>query len=121
MYFETTDLCGELLKKNHKMYVIKNLKFEHIGTGSTRKKYINEVLINRNWHYSWSKFYFFKKNKNYFYAIKKVLPNIYQSLLGIIVSVFKINFFHLKLHFASLSGILNGIFLNKSLFRPKIK
>ena len=121
MYFETIDLCNELMNKNHKMYVIKNLNFEHIGTGSTKKKYVNEILINRNWHFSWSKFYFFKKNFNFPYALKKVIPNIYQSLLGIIASIFRLNFFHLKLHAASLSGIFNSIFLKKSLFRPKLK
>ena len=78
------EFFNELINKNHKMYVIKNLNFEHVGTGSAKKKYVNEILINRNWHFSWSKFYFFKKNFNYPYALKKVIPNIYQSLLGII-------------------------------------
>ena len=76
MYFETTDLCKKLLKLNHKFYIIKNLKFDHLGTGSTKKIYNHEILINRNWHFSWSKFYFFKKNNSYLYAVKKILPNI---------------------------------------------
>ena len=103
------------------MYILKDLKFTHLGTSSTDKKFNLAIQINRNWHFSWSKFYFFKKNFNYPYALKKVIPNIYQSLLGIIASIFRLNFFHLKLHKASLSGILNAIFLKKSLFRPKLK
>ena len=121
MYFETTDLCKDLIKKNHKFYIIKNLNFEHIGTGSTKKKYNEEILINRNWHFSWSKFYFFKKNNSYLYALRKVLPNIYQNLLGILISAVRLNSFNIKLHKASLSGVINSIFLKKPLYRPNIK
>lgn len=121
MYFETMDLCKELIKKQHKFFIIRDLKFDHLGTKSSKKKYNNEVLINRNWHFSWSKFYFFKKHNNYFYALKKVLPNIYQNLIGIIISIFKINILDIRLHSASLSGVLNGIFLKKSIYRPNIK
>ena len=39
MYFETIDLCKKLFSLNHKMFVIENLKFDHIGTGSAQKKY----------------------------------------------------------------------------------
>ena len=121
MYFETTDLCQKLIKLNHKLYIIKDLKFDHIGTGSTKKIYNHEILINRNWHYNWSKFYFFRKNNNYFYAIKKVLPNIYQNLIGIIISLFKLNMIEFKLHKSSLSGIINSILLRKAFYRPNIK
>ena len=54
------DLCKNLYNQNKKMYIIKNLKFDHVGTSST-KKYSREILLNRNWHFSWSKFYYFKK------------------------------------------------------------
>ncbi len=121
MYFETTDLCKKLVKKNLKMFVIKNLKFEHKGTSSTNKIYDQQILYNRNWHFSWSKFYFFRKNYNYLYALRKVLPNIFQGLYGILFSLFKINLLEVKLHIASLSGFINSIFLNKSSFRIKLR
>ncbi len=121
MYFETTDLCKELITKNHKFYVIKNLQFSHLGTSSTKMKYNNEILVNRNWHFSWSKFYYFKKNNSYFYALRKVLPNIYQNLKGVVISIFKFNLLEFRLHKASLSGICNGILLKKSQYRPNIK
>lgn len=121
MYFETIDYCKKLIKKNHKLYIIKDLKFDHLGTSSSKKKYNDEILLNRNWHFSWSKFYFFKKHNNYFYALKKVLPNIYQNLIGVLFSIFKINILQFRLHKASLSGVLNSIFLKKSFYRPNIK
>ena len=120
MYFETIDLCKKLEKLKHKMSIIKGLKFEHLGTSSSNKKFNNEILVNRNWHFSWSKFYFFKKNRNYAYALRKIIPNIYQNILGIILSLIKIRFFDAKLHLASLMGALNGIFLQKSSYRPNL-
>ncbi len=121
MYFETTDLCKKLVKLKHKMFIIKGLKFRHLGTSSSHKKFDNEILINRNWHFSWSKFYFFKKNQNYIYALKKIIPNVYKNTIGIIISLVKINLFDARLNLASLMGALNGIFLRKSSYRINLK
>ena len=121
MYFETIDLCKKLLELRNKMYIVKGLNFEHIGTSSSHKKYKKEILINRNWHYSWSKFYFFKKQYSYIFALKKITPNIYQNIIGIILSLLKINIFEAKLHFASLSGAVNSIILKKSEYRPNLE
>ena len=120
MYFETMDLCKKIERLKHKMLIIRGLKFKHLGTSSSSKKFNNEILINRNWHFSWSKFYFFKKNQNYIYALRKIIPNIYQNILGIILSLIKIRLFDAKLHLASLLGALNGIFLQKSSYRPNL-
>ena len=121
MYFETTDLCKKLLKLKRKMYIVKGLKFDHLGTSSSNKKYNNEILINRNWHFSWSKFYFFKKHNSYFFALRKIIPNIYQNILGIIISLIKINILDFRLHLASLLGALSSIFLKKPQYRPNLK
>ena len=121
MYFETIDLCKSLIKLKHKMYIIKELKFDHLGSSSTIKKYNNEISMNRNWHFSWSKFYYFRKHHNYLYALKKIIPNIYQNIIGIILSVLKVNRVDAQLHYASLLGAINAIFLNKSNYRPKLK
>ena len=40
MYFETMDLCKKLEKLKHKMFVIKGLKFRHLGTSSSQKNLI---------------------------------------------------------------------------------
>ena len=61
-----------------------------------------------------------KKNQNYIYALRKIIPNIYQNILGIILSLIKIRLFDAKLHLASLLGALNGIFLQKSSYRPNL-
>ncbi len=121
LYFETTDLNLRLINNKHKLYVIKQLKFDHLGTSSSNEKYRFEIQFNRNWHYSWSKFYFYQKNYNYFFALKKILPNLSQGILGLLFSALKFNYSHIKLHSASLSGAINAIFLRSSYFRPNIK
>ena len=121
LYFETTDFCLNLIKKKHNLYVINEIKFEHLGTSSSDKKYKYYIDLNRNWHYAWSKFYFFKKNFNYLYALRKVIPNIYQGLIGALLSILKLKFTETNLHFASILGSINAIFLRKPYYRPKIK
>ena len=79
-----------------------------------------ENLIFRKLGFNSKNFYFFKKNQNYIYALRKIIPNIYQNILGIILSLIKIRLFDAKLHLASLLGALNGIFLQKSSYRPNL-
>ena len=105
LYFETMDLCKKLYKKKHKMYILKDLKFTHLGTSSSEKKFNLAIQLNRNWHFSWSKFYYFRKNFSYFFALKKVLPNIYQSIKGLLISLLLFRLSHIKLHLSSLKGI----------------
>ena len=120
LYFETTDLCKKLFLDKKDMFIVKNFKFDHIGTSSTDNKYKDEIKINRNWHFSWSKFYYYKKNYNYFYALKKILPNIFQSIIGIILCTLILDLKDTKLHYASLKGLISGALLMRSYFRPNL-
>ena len=120
LYFETTDLCHQLKMNKKKMYVIDNLKFTHKGLASSKKEYEFEILVNRNWHYSWSKFYFYKKNNSYFYAIRKLSPNLFRSLLSYLYSIIIFDKNNAILNKAIMSGIFNAILLRKSFYRPSI-
>lgn len=121
LYYDSTDLCHNLKKKDKKLFIVKNLKFTHKGTSSSNKNYEFEISINRNWHYSWSKFYFFKKNYNYLYALKKVLPNLFRSLIMYLYFKLISDKKKAKLNKAIISGIANAILLRKSFYRPNIK
>ncbi len=121
LYFETTDLCHQLKINKKKMYVIDNLKFTHKGLASSKKEHQFEIQINRNWHYCWSKFYFYKKNNNYFYALRKLSPNLFRSLLGYLRSKIIFDNKTASLNKANFLGILNAILLRKSFYRPNIK
>ena len=101
------------------MYVVKNFKFDHLGTSSSQKNLIMQLKKTETGIFSWSKFYF-KKNYSYLFALKKILPNVYQSLVGVIWCILVFEFKDIKLHIASLKGLLSGIFLIKSHFRPNL-
>ena len=67
LYFETIDFAQSLKKRGKKLYISRKIKFHHYGSGSLPKKYQNLVKKTRAFHFNWSKFYFFKKNYNYFF------------------------------------------------------
>ena len=121
LYFDSTDLCYQLRKNKKKMYIIENLKFTHKGTASSKKEYEFEIQVNRNWHYSWSKFYFYKKNFSYFYALRKTSPNFFRSIFRYLYSIIVFDSKKKKLNQAIVSGIFNAILLRKSFYRPNIK
>jgi len=75
--------------------------------------------FSRNWHYSWSSFYFLKKHTTIFNAYKFGISLLLKS---IIKSVFYIFFKRYKsiTHFAKAYGIFFAILNLKSKYRPKI-
>ena len=117
LYFETFDFTLNLKKKGKKLYVIKSLKFHHLGS-SLKKNYRNLVLKTRSFHYNWSKFYYFKKNYSYFLAFKKSVPNIIRAIKKIIIGIFKFDFNLIRFSFVELIGIFSGVFFLKSYYRP---
>ena len=82
IYFETWDLSKRVQKQNKKMYVVKELKFKHYGQQSHAKKFNHAADIFRAYHYTWSKFYYFKKHNGYLIALKKIFPNFRSSLIN---------------------------------------
>lgn len=119
LYFETYDFCLNLFRKNKKMYVLKKNNFKHYWSASVDREFAHLAQLTKAWHYSWSKFYFYKKNYNYFYALSKIIPNIIKSSKLLIVNLFKANFFKARLNLLELYGIFSSIFLLKSFYRAK--
>ena len=121
IYFETWDMCWNFKRKNKKMYVIDNLKFKHLGGQSHHNDYDFQANLSRNWHYNWSKFYYYKKNIGYVYAYKKTIPLLVKMILKLIISNFKSKKKDIKLIKAEISGLLNSYLGKPSYYRPYIK
>ena len=51
MYFESTDMCLNTIRKGEKIYAFLDIKFDHLGMQSSEKKYSVEIIKNRNWPY----------------------------------------------------------------------
>ena len=118
LYFETFDFTHNLAKQGKKIYVVKKIRFHHLGS-SLRSEYKNLIIKTRSFHYSWSKFYYLKKNFNYFFALRKILPNIFQSIKKILIGIIKLDFRLVQLSLLELLGIFSGILYLKSFYRPK--
>ena len=118
IYFETMDLCKKVRLANKKIYVCEKIKFEHFGGQSHEPKFNFEATLNRNWHYNWSKFYYFKKNFGYFLALRKILPNFLRSLKRLLISKIYNKKIEYSLRKAELLGIIKSVFNKPSDYRP---
>ncbi len=119
MYYENFDLCHRILENKKKMYVCSDIKFVHQGTNSTDQKFTSEVQLSKSWHYSWSKYFFFKKHYGIFFALKKIMPNFLRSIKKIFYyNIVNRDKLKLRLAIAELSGIINAILGKPSNFRP---
>jgi N-acetylglucosaminyl-diphospho-decaprenol L-rhamnosyltransferase len=119
MYYENFDLCHRILENKKKMYVCSDIKFVHQGTNSTDQKFATEVQLSKSWHYSWSKYFFFKKHYGILFALKKIMPNFLRSIRKIFYyNIFNRNKLEARLAVAELAGITNAILSKPSNFRP---
>ena len=121
LYFETADFSLNLKKEGKKIYVADKIKFHHLGSKSLPVKYDFFVKKTRSFHYNWGKFYFYKKNYNYLYALIKIYPNFIKSIKKIFISVFKLNKNLMLLSSLELLGIIASVFRFKSFYRPASK
>ncbi len=121
LYFEEIDFYHRSLKLGMDIYMIDDAELIHYGSAAINKDFNQEILVNRSWHYCWSKFYYFKKNFGYFYGLKKTLPNFFKALTQYIFFKLKSNKTQSNLHAAEISGLLSSYILRKSYRRPKIK
>ncbi len=122
IYFETMDLSKRLINKKIKLYACPELTFDHYGGQSHDKIYNLQAKMSRNWHYNWSKFYYFKKHYNYFYALRKSLPNLLRAIKNYLKNIFatKIENKNKKILASfEIRGIVSGILQKKSNFRIK--
>ena len=121
LYYEETDLYFRCHKKNFGIYLIDKAIFKHIGSSSIDKKYNQQISINRNWHFCWSKFYYYKKNFSYFYGLKKTLPNFFRAIRKYLFFIIRGDGENASLHKAEICGLLESYLLKKSYYRPNIK
>ena len=120
LYFETMDMCRKFKKENRKMFIIENIKFDHFGGVSHEKKYDFQASLSRNWHYNWSKFYYFSKNYSYLYALKKFLPILTKLAFKYLLKMFSSKK-ERSLIKAEISGAIASILKRKSSYRPFIE
>jgi N-acetylglucosaminyl-diphospho-decaprenol L-rhamnosyltransferase len=117
IYFEEIDLCRRLKKINEKIYLISKAKINHGGGKSHGNIFDIEMELSRNWHYMWSKFYYYNKHFGKIRAYKKTLNYFFFSFFKLLFYFFCNKKKHL-IYKSRFLGLLNSYFGRKSHYRP---
>tara|TARA_B100000941_G_scaffold277079_1_gene240266 strand:- start:849 stop:1715 length:867 start_codon:yes stop_codon:yes gene_type:complete len=120
MYLENDDLCIRAKKNNHKIYVCKLALISHLGAKTVDDKYQNEIELSRNWHWSWSKFYFRKKHYGFLNALLSCLPDFIKGCLRCFLYFFVNDKKKLKIYTCRVSGFYNSFLNKRSWYRPRL-
>ena len=88
MYYDETDFCLRAYRKKENIYVVPYINVKHKGGSSIKSGKTLDIEAHHNWHYMWSKFYFFKKNYSILVGYKKTIHDL-------IISLFKFFIFFL--------------------------
>ena len=121
LYLENDDFCKRLVDHNEEIYVVPKSKINHLGGKAVSQKFSEEVELSRNWHWIWSKFYFNRKHKGYFFALINGLPTFFSAVLKCILYLIIFNPKKSKIYLQRAMGYLNAAIGRKSFFRPNIK
>ena len=116
LYLENDDLCLRVKQKNEFVYVVKNSLINHKGgiANSENLEYL------RNWHWSWSKFYYSKKHKGYIYALMQGLPKYLSSIVKYFFYFIINKKYKSKTYYNRALGFYNAMIGKSSWYRPKI-
>ena len=118
IYFEEIDFCRRLIKNNKKIFLDTNIKINHTGGTSHDESINHEMEKSRNWHWMWSKFYFSKKHKGYFFGFLNTLPNLFKSFFKFCYYFLIRNKYKKVIYKMRLCGLIKSYMLKKSSYRP---
>ena len=119
MYLENDDFCKRLNNKNENIYIIPKSQIKHLGGQAVNNLYKTEVELSRNWHWTWSKFYYNKKHYGYIFALFNGLPNFISSFLKFLIYLI-FNNKKKNIYLNRSKGFLSALFGKASSYRPKI-
>jgi N-acetylglucosaminyl-diphospho-decaprenol L-rhamnosyltransferase len=118
LYFEAKDFSKRLKDKNKKIFIAHGINTYHIGSSSHDIKLEYYSLLNRSWHYNWSRFYYQKKHFGYFYAIKKNISVLIKLFIKLFKNIILLKKKEQKLVFTELCGLISSMLNRPSFYRP---
>tara|TARA_B100001059_G_C17787077_1_gene557815 strand:- start:743 stop:1564 length:822 start_codon:yes stop_codon:yes gene_type:complete len=119
-YFEEYDYFSRLNKTNFKVYLLPNLYASHNQGSSVNRLIVNDVSNVQQWHYLWSMYYVYKKNKGKLNALKVVTPLIVKDLIKLTYYLIIFKFKPARKRIYRLSGAIHSIIGCRSFKRPNI-
>ena len=119
LFFEEIDLCDRLKKIGEEIFIDPSLKIFHEGGSSSDINLSKEINIIKNWHWTWSTFYYHKKHKNFFLAMIIVFPKFISSFLKMIFNFLILRKTKSIIYYYRLNGFVNAILGKTSWFRGR--
>ena len=122
LYFEEFDLCKSVVERGEFVYTAKSLKVHHLGFKSSLGKNLNEKInaINvKEWHWMWSRFYFYKKNYSYLFAVKKLIGKFIKSILKVLFYTITFQTNNKNKYLYRFLGLFNSFLNRPSFYRGK--
>ena len=121
MYLENNDLCKKVTDEGGSIFIVPSSKINHSGGKTVDQKFYKELELSRNWHWTWSKFYFNKKNFGFIKAIMACIDTYFSSILKFVFYFIIGNSYKKKINFNRASGFYNALLGKPSWYRPNIK
>ena len=120
IYLEEIDLCKRVKEKRKNIYLVKNIKVQHLGGKSHNESLDFEMELSRNWHWMWSTFYFNRKYKGFIFALLLIIPKLISSTLKFLFFTTIQKQEKKQIYLQRFSGLINSILGKRSWYRPKI-
>jgi len=115
LYFEELDFAYKCKKLKKNIFLIPSVNLLHVGQSSVKANG-EKVKYLREWHFMWSKFYFYKKNFSFFIALIKTFKDLIINIVKFII-FFLINRKKAQVYFARIEGLFFSIIGKKSFKR----
>lgn len=117
-YYEDMDICLRFRINSYEILKINGAEVDHIPFSSHMSIFEKDLDYSRNWHYSWSKIYFYRKYNRKFYALREGIKELILSFIKIAVYLFYKK--KRNTYVAKFLGTFCSLFLIKSYYRPNI-
>ena len=111
LYFEESDFCLRA-HKIYKNYQINTIEVKHNVGSSVKVENIDEknnLIELYNWHFIWSKFYYYKKNYGYIFSLFYFFPIIIRIIFKVNLNMILKNSFKEKKYKIRLDGLISSI------------
>ena len=120
IYFEEIDLCKRVIDSNKKIFLIPDIKIEHLGGLSHNKNFEKEIELSRNWHWMWSSFYYHRKYKGFLFSFLLLFPKLLSSIIKTMFHFLLLNKNKKEIYFHRFLGLVNAMAGKKSWYRPNV-
>jgi len=116
LFLEEIDLCKRIRDNSGKIFVIQNLKVQHLGKQASGDSL--NIKLCRNWHWMWSLYYYNSKHFGSLVAYKITLYKFISSLVKMLIAILFLKKEKYLIHRYRLLGLINAYQGKNSWLRP---